>query len=341
MEITRDILIKLANENTDFVIATIVAHQGSTPRSTGTKMVVYPDGRSMGTIGGGTLEANVIEQSLITLRERKRSTLHSYQFTGKDAASMDMICGGEVTVMLTYIPSHAEKFLTIQHQLKKWEDQGETFLEISGCSEDGTGLYGGINLSTGEEIGWIPDKETWMVEARSTFTQIRGISIFSELHQPVTTVYIFGAGHVGQAVALFAKPVGFRVVVIDDREEFANSDRFPQADEILVTPSITEIFQQRRFKPTDYLVIVTRGHLQDYQVLEQALQTQAGYIGMIGSRRKNQLIFQSLREKGFSEEAIQRVFAPIGLAIGAETPEEIGISILAEMIQFRARQRNH
>jgi xanthine dehydrogenase accessory factor len=339
MEITRDVLTKLAEKNTEFVIATIVAHQGSTPRSTGTKMLVFPDGKIMGTIGGGMLEANVIKQSLIALKER-RSALHSYQFTGKDAASMDMICGGEVTVMMTFIPSSAEDFMRIQQKLKNWEEKGETFLEITGFQANGNCLFGGINLTTEEEIGWVPEKDVWRAEARTTFMQLEWGYVFSEYHQPGFTVYIFGAGHVGQSVALFAKPVGFRVVVVDDRDEFANPDRFPQADEILVLPSITDVFQNRTFKASDYIVIVTRGHLQDYQVLEQALQTHAGYIGMIGSRRKNQLIFQTLREKGFPEEKIQRVHAPIGLAIGAETPEEIGISILAELIQFRANQRN-
>lgn len=337
MEISRRVILEL-KDKTDFVIATIVAHQGSTPRSTGTKMLVFPDGRTAGTIGGGVLEAKVIERSLVRLSQLK-GELQSYQFTGKDVASMDMICGGEVLVLITCVPKSDSEFFNVQQTILTWEEKAQNFVEIIGLQDNGDCLYGGKNLSTSEEIGWLPQTPDVSIEAKTKFMTISGVSVFLEYHEPQTTAYIFGAGHVGQSIALFAKPVGFLVVVIDDREEFANPDRFPQADEIIVTSSITDIFRERKFKTTDYIVIVTRGHLQDYQVLEQALQTDAGYIGMIGSRRKNNLIFQSLREKGLPEEKLQQVHAPIGLPIGAETPEEIAISILAEMIQHRANRR--
>lgn len=161
--------------------------------------------------------------------------------------------------------------------------------------------------------------------------------------EPVTfpaSVFIFGAGHVSRAIARITATVEFRTVVLDDRPEFANRERFPDVAEIRVDQPVTMLFDLREFSPADFIVIVTRGHLQDQLVLEKALRTDAGYIGMIGSKRKCRLIFDSLLEKGYSEEQIQRVHAPIGININAETPEEIAVSIVGEIIHQRYVLRN-
>jgi xanthine dehydrogenase accessory factor len=130
--------------------------------------------------------------------------------------------------------------------------------------------------------------------------------------------------------------VDFRTVVIDDRAEYANAERFARADRINVVPSFHQAFDGLDIDRDSFLVILTRGHLHDKTVLEQALKTDAGYIGMIGSRRKRDLIYRELLDKGFTSEDLGRVHAPIGLAIDAETPEEIAVSIVAELIQVRA-----
>jgi len=150
------------------------------------------------------------------------------------------------------------------------------------------------------------------------------------------TLYLFGAGHVSRSVAEMASLVDFRTVVLDDRAEFANAERFPGAELLQVVPSFNRSFEGLDIDRDGFVVILTRGHLHDKTVLEQALKTDAGYIGMIGSRRKRDLIYQELLMKGFSQSELERVHAPIGLAIGAETPEEIAVSIVAELIQVRA-----
>jgi xanthine dehydrogenase accessory factor len=152
------------------------------------------------------------------------------------------------------------------------------------------------------------------------------------------TVFLFGAGHVSRPVAKLASLVDFRTVVVDDRQEFANSERFPSAEQIKVTASFHQSFEGLEIDRDSYVVILTRGHLHDKTVLEQALRSDAGYIGMIGSRRKRDLIFQELLTKGLCQADLERVHAPIGLAIGAETPEEIAVSIVAELIQVRAHR---
>jgi xanthine dehydrogenase accessory factor len=148
------------------------------------------------------------------------------------------------------------------------------------------------------------------------------------------TVYLVGAGHVALATAHLASFTDFDVVVMDDREEFANSERYPEAKEVIVLETFDDCLQG--LGQDDYVVIVTRGHLHDRDVLAQALRTDAGYIGMIGSSKKRQGVYASLLEDGFSNNDLKRVYSPIGISIGGDTPEEIGPSIVAEMVKVRA-----
>jgi xanthine dehydrogenase accessory factor len=135
-------------------------------------------------------------------------------------------------------------------------------------------------------------------------------------------------------LAPLVKKVHFRVAVIDDREMFANRERFPEVDEVIVS-EFEKCFDQLSVDDSSYIVIVTRGHLYDGFVLEQAMKTSARYIGMIGSKKKIGTLFQGLKKKGISKEMLSRVHAPIGLEINSETPEEIAVSIVAELIKVR------
>ena len=154
-----------------------------------------------------------------------------------------------------------------------------------------------------------------------------------------STAYIFGGGHVAYALEPVLRHVDFRTVVIDDREEYANSERYPHAERTIVTDDFNNAFDEIQTDDDSYIIIVTRGHRGDLQVLRQAIGRPFAYLGMIGSRRKNNLLFDELRKEGVTEEQIARVHAPIGLSIGSETPEEIAISIVAEIIQERAALR--
>jgi xanthine dehydrogenase accessory factor len=157
--------------------------------------------------------------------------------------------------------------------------------------------------------------------------------------RPAETVFLFGAGHVAQPTARLAALVGFSVRVVDDRAAFANAERFPEAQEIRAVTSFDGALKELDIDRSTFIVIVTRGHLHDQTVLEQALRSKAVYIGMIGSRNKRDHIFKALLRQGFTEADLNRVHCPIGLNIGAETPEEIALSIVAEMVRFRAKGR--
>jgi xanthine dehydrogenase accessory factor len=158
--------------------------------------------------------------------------------------------------------------------------------------------------------------------------------IFIEAILPAPQLFLFGGGHVSKAIARIARTVGFRIVVIDDRPSFANKDRFPEADEVVVD-AFEGVVEKLPVDPSSYLIAVTRGHQWDQTVIEQAVWTNARYIGMIGSRRKIALMWKKLEEKGIPRHLLERVHAPIGLDIHADTPEEIAVSVAAQLIQVR------
>ncbi len=163
------------------------------------------------------------------------------------------------------------------------------------------------------------------------------MEVYVEPILPDPTLIVFGAGHVGRCVAEIAKTLGFRIVVADDRIKYANSERFPHADALLVD-GWEEIFHKLTITDTSYLLIVTRGHEYDFACLRFALQSPAKYIGLMGSRRKVKLFFEALEKEGIGQDQLGRVHSPVGVEIGSETPEEIAVSIAAELVAVRRRK---
>ena len=159
------------------------------------------------------------------------------------------------------------------------------------------------------------------------------LEIFVEPILPQPIVYVFGGGHVSMAMARVASAAGFAIGVVDDREAFANKERFPMAQEVFV--SYEGAFEKMQPNSSTYLVIVTRGHKEDMRVLAWAVRTQARYVGMIGSKRKVLSVYKALEQEGYRPEEFERVYAPMGLEIGALSPEEIAISIVAELVAVR------
>ncbi len=155
---------------------------------------------------------------------------------------------------------------------------------------------------------------------------------------PQPTVFILGAGHIGFAVSKIARMMGFRIAVVDERPAYANKERFPDADQICVEdPSLA--IPRLNINKASYLVIACRGHLEDQEALAASLKTPACYIGMLGSHKKVKTVFANLVQQGTSEETLKKVHAPIGIPIATDTPEEIAISIVAEMVDFRRQNK--
>lgn len=252
-------VLRAINEATEkrqpLAVATIVRVDRSAPREVGAKMAVSPDARIAGTIGGGPLEALVIEEAVKALAEGKPK-LVEYNLDPDEAHNIAMMCGGNVQVFIDVIAPREE-------------------------------------------------------------------------------LIILGGGHVGQRIASIAHAIGMPHVVVDDREEFANRKLFPHASKVIVT-DFKDVFD--KIRPTDrtFIVIVTRCHAWDIECLELSMKTDARYIGVIGSKNKTRKVIEILREKGLDPLADPRVYAPIGLALGDNSPGEIALSIMAEIVELKS-----
>ena len=338
---------KYLQEGKKLILARIIKQSGSVPRAAGTQCIVLEDGSIKGTIGGGLLEHQVMERAKECFQKEKSSVMH-FELTGEEVAKTDMICGGVADVYLeTVFPQNAvagEIFNRIDHLINKGRKGVLLTLVLDGIRPDDEKCRILIEEdgSTTGEIGAIPAEDKnklakFLKIKTPTLTQIENgkQSVFVEPVRPYDTLYLFGAGHVSTFVASLASMSGFRVIVIDDRKEFANRARFNTADELIVLP-FSDVFKKINISTSSYIAIITRGHIQDLNVLREALKRSDGYVGMIGSRRKREKIYQVLMDEGVSKERLKKVHSPIGLDIGAETPEEIAVSIVAELIGVRA-----
>jgi xanthine dehydrogenase accessory factor len=330
-----------------FVMATIISHSGSTPRTSGSKMLVTADGRGIGTIGGGLIEAGAMSKA-VELIGQKQSAMIPFDLSEKSVATMDMICGGQADVLLDYVtPSRINRdVFSGWQELLTSGDNGSLLSMVTVDQGKVTQVRHGIVSARGEIQGDLPLSaiEQDRVGAVASSSKIHTLSVVGGfvVVEPVGRIcraFILGAGHVAQPTARLAAMVGFSVSVADDRAEFANAERFPEANDVRVLESFEESFAGFELGRDDYVIILTRGHLHDRTVLAQALRTGAGYIGMIGSRRKRDAIYGALLDSGYTQTDIDRVYSPIGVSIDAETPEEIGVSIVGEMIQHRAKAK--
>jgi xanthine dehydrogenase accessory factor len=250
MDIYEEIL-KLKKEGRPSALATIVQCAGSSPQKEGAKMLIRDDGSILGSLGGGCIEAEIIQASRKAMKDGSPLTM-PFELTEKHGG---LVCGGKV---LVYI----EPVIRDPH------------------------------------------------------------------------VVILGAGHVGKALSRVAQFSGFRVTVVDDRQEYANRENIPEVSDIVVS-DFNSVFSKVVADKNTYLVIATRGHNHDLDALKSSLKTEAQYIGLLGSKRKRALLFKTLREEGFSQTDIERVITPVGLPIGSVTPEEIAVSIIAQIIKYR------
>lgn len=328
-------LLDILRRGDSAIFGTIVEQHGSAPRGSGAKMLVTADGTLYGTIGGGPVEGGSQHKAATMFEENSDFLLLSYNLDNKTAANAGMVCGGAVKVLLRRItPEHLPLFEEIK---AAYAGRRRPVLVIS-LPADGVPQL--TLLSNGTFIGAELDEDTAAEvlhktqKCRTPYTLGATSGLFYVEPQIDTgTLWLVGAGHVSLATAKAAAFVDFTVRVMDDRAEFANSSRFPEA-EIQVLKDFSNCFPA--LGPDDYVVIVTRGHSHDREVLEQALANSPGYIGMIGSRKKRDTTYSLLKEKGVTEEQLAAVHCPVGLPIGADTPEEIAICIVGELIRHRA-----
>jgi len=340
-------MAELLRRGESFAVATIFDKSGSAPRADGAKMVVRADGSIIGTIGGGRLEAGAIDLARSIIPAGK-TVIQPFDLTSRDAAASDMICGGSGEILLDFIDAADDNNLKIYAEaagivarggsgwmitvLGAATETGETSSQRCLIQSDRT-MIGSVSCSPYllEKLIAGPAKISLHAEA---FDEHR--FLVEPLRQG-GTVYIFGAGHVSQKIAPLSASVGFRTIVMDDRSDYANAGRFPEPIGIRVIDSFKKL-PELDIDGDSYLVIVTRGHLFDKDVLEQVLRSKAAYIGMIGSRGKRDLIYGEMMSHGFTKQELERVYSPIGTKIGAETPEELAISIVGELVKVRSEK---
>ena len=290
-------LINQAEAGSSCALCVVVGTKGSTPQAPGAAMLLRADCSTLGTLGGGCVEEEVKKRAYGTLT-RRQSALYDFVLDHDYGWDDGLICGGKMSIAVMPI--------TPQVDLDPFREALQESREHKPAS--------------------VP-----------VVVQHEGKTLQYRLHlEAPPTLLIAGAGHVGQAVAKLAVALDFRVVVFDDRAEYASPQRFPPE----VQRVVDDIPRGLKTHPIDsncYVVIVTRGHSHDHQALDAVIRGAASYIGLIGSKRKTRMIFRDIRDTGVPQELIDRVRTPVGLPIGAITVPEIAVSICAELIQHRRR----
>ena len=336
------------NEKHPLVIATVVRTKGSTPQKPGAKLLVRNDGSGVGTLGGGCVEGDIWYAAKQLMKNRGSAETIGYELNEEIAAQDGLVCGGTMFFLVDPIYEKGQEALFLDEinsaylggepvalasLVKTTPDidsklGGKLLIRSDGSVE---GTLGADNLNS-EAIKYGIEL---MAYGNSKYVRSEtGAEYFVEGYTTPPQIILCGGGHVSRAIYTFAVNLGFNLTVIDDREEFANKTRFPLAN-VVVAESSAEGFRSTEINKNTFIVIATRGHRYDHVSLEAALNTSASYIGLLGSKRKTILIYEELLSKGVSIDRIKDVRAPIGLDINARTPEEIAISIMAEILMIR------
>jgi len=351
-------LKKVFEQDLEAVLITVTSVLGSTPRKPGAKMLVFVDGTTVGTIGGGCGEAEARREALNAFTA-KDSKIYRLNMTADVVQEEGMVCGGIMELFIEYMGKHSpvEKADLNKDYLSALEHNNPILVTVIQTTEK-TWLGNKLVIKTSQEImGDLGKKELNNVALEKgkiggkkcqpllicldfEFNLCESSSqklAYRLLIEPPTTIVqllILGAGHIARPLATMAKIVGYEVTVVDDRPSFANYSRFSTADTVICA-DFERALETININPQTFVVIITRGHRYDKVCLKKVINQPASYIGMIGSRKRVKSLISELEEDGVSSEALQKLYSPIGLNIGAETPEEIAVSILSELIKVQ------
>jgi len=332
-------------------VATIVRTRGSSPREVGARMLIRPDGATDGTVGGGCGEAEVWRTALEVMAD-EQARMVVVDLTNDIGLNTDGVCGGIMDIFVEPWTANGDPIAA--GVLRAVADHKPAITATIVSRSRGVPCALGEKALIVDErcragaLEWpaleervLGDAATVVAEGRSQVrsyafdAEVTGqVSVFFDLALPPPTLIVVGAGHVAMPVAQVGKLLDFDVIVVDDRESFANKERFPTADQIVVEDFETAV-DDLPITPSTYVVLVTRGHAHDVRALRKIIQKKAAYIGMIGSRRRVYAVFKLLRNEGIPVDDLLRVHAPIGLDIKTETPGEIAVSVGAELLKVR------
>ncbi len=331
-----EIVKAIAASRGGLALVTVMDTQGSVPRHAGSKMLVRDGAVYVGTVGGGKGEARAIVLAKECI-EKKKPVLLTLEFQGTEVEGQDMICGGTARILIECVDDPApyrlafekleqgERTLFVKRlRFPSGSDSGK--VELSVLDEKGSALHGSVPGSTADAATRALDS------GKPAYREEEGM--FFDPVFPEEKLLILGGGYVGQAVAALAARLDFTITVGDDRKEFSAAGRFPPGVRT-VCGNYTEIVEKFPFDSATYVVMVTRGHLTDLECARAILKKKYRYAGFIGSTRKAALVREQLRSDGFDPKAVDALHAPIGLDIKAETPPELAVAILAQLVAVR------
>ncbi|MDE0297720.1 MAG: XdhC family protein [Candidatus Poribacteria bacterium] len=325
---------------------TVVETKGSTPQKPGSKLLILPDLRNVGTLGGGCVEAEARRQA-IGLMQGGVPRLLNFQLDSDYGWDDGLICGGNMKIFIDLPKSEDEAAMFARLQelndekvplvvatvVKSDVDEVQTGMKmIRAVNNERVGSLGNAALESeieSELNGVLGENSPGVFRWRDN-----DVWVFLDPVQPRPTLLIAGAGHVGQALCHLGDWLDFDIAIVDDRPDFASTERLPEANEIIIG-DIADELRKYPINHLTYVVVVTRGHQHDEEALHSVVQSKARYVGLIGSRRKIKLILDDLMELGISEDDLARVYAPIGLDINSKTVPEIAVSIAAQLVQVR------
>jgi xanthine dehydrogenase accessory factor len=324
-------------------VATLVNTRGTTPRKEGAKMVVGEDGAVLGSVTiGGCVDAQVIEESTHVL-ETMRPRLLELNLGDEEAWEIGLTCGGTIEVFLEPVrPDEAGPGVGhLYERVRAHAAKGRRGAVITRLDGDGAKL---LVLDDGTTEGSLGDAlldQGFATEARVALDQgtsrtlvLQDVRAFVEVFAPPALLLVVGASHVAMPLVSLAKILGYRTVVVDGRPRFATRERFPDVDELRIgVPS--ELVREYTLTPATALVLVAHDYKYDLPILREALATDVGYVGMLGSTRRGAAILKLLQEEGVADTQLKRVRVPIGLDLGARSAAEIALAVLAEIQAVR------
>ena len=340
--------VNLLDQGDPVVIATVIRTKGSTPQKPGAKLLVRNDGSGVGTLGGGCVEGDIWFAAKQLLKKGGKAQYKEYPLNEELAADDGLVCGGTMYFLIdpVYDP---QDYLSYAEEIDNaYKGQGAVALANLIRPAPGSGLLLGAKLfirEDGSTEGTLGDPgmdheamdkaQELMIHGRNDYVIADdGAEYFVESYTTPPQLVICGGGHVSKAIAPLAKTLGLRLFITDDREEFANQERFPEAD-MVVALKPEDALPELPINPNTFIVVATRGHRFDNVALEAAARTPARYVGLMGSKRKTILIYEDLIRNGLPMDRIKEIRSPIGLDIRARTPEEIAVSIMGEVLMFR------
>ena len=340
--------VNLLERDERLVMATVVRTKGSTPQKPGAKLLVRNDGSGVGTLGGGCVEGDIWFAASELMKRGGEAQHREYELNEDLAAQDGLVCGGSMFFLIdpVYRP---DDYLDFAREIDAAYAGGPSVAMASLIKPSagrtrsvGSKLFIREDGSTAGTLGELALDRAAVKRARDLMAMGRneyvttdeGAEYFIEAYTTPPQLVICGGGHVSRALASHAKPLGFRLFITDDREEFANMERFPEADGVIAKKP-EDALGELPINPNTFIVVATRGHRFDNVALAAAADTPARYVGLMGSRRKTILIYEDLVRMGIDEDRLRAIRSPIGLDIHARTPEEIAVSIIGEILMFR------